>query len=745
VRTLSPNGAEGSLRTGWPAGVLTEHWPGLAILGVYLTLAICYSLADPVYESTDEIRHVRYVRHLIVYHSLPEQGGDEGLAQSHHPPLYYALAAAASWWVPVPEEVYYKPVYNEYWGYRQWEVGDDNKNQYLHGPDERFPFGGITLAVYVMRWLNVLLGAGTVYVTYLTAREVFAGRAMLAAGASALIAFNPQFLYLSGAVNNDVAAALCSALVLLLCVRMVHRGASPRFDLAIGVLYGLALLTKLNLLALLAAIEVAYVAAAARSREWRILLRGNLIVLGLAVLLSGWWFWRNQALYGDPTGMSALNELWAGRPLSESWWALRQGLPHLWTTLWGRFGYGQVPMPGVVYAGLFWACVLALAGHLVPGSGRIRADVMLLLLTAMLSSTVVVFYYILIQPAGAMGRFLFPALPAFAVTVVGGVDRLLPSRRPQLAGLAVTGSMLGLAVYALLGVLAPAFSAPRALRASELESAPNPTEVQFGQLARIVGYSITPDETEPGGVVSVAVYWEVLSRTTDNYAVFVHLLSETGVMIAQRDTYPGLGKYPTTAWDPGVAFVDTYRLHVPDTAYAPDHAYVQVGLYKPGEARVETSDGRDAARIGEVQVKARTGLTPNPIEYDFDGVALLAGYDLQPRVARPGQSVMLTLYWQPLTPAMEGYSTCATLLGHGDSAEHCNDVGASGVSGGWEEGERADDVHWLVLDAAAAEGNRELEVTLRSPGGDAVPVVADDGHWLGLHVRIGGIVVAHDG
>ena len=36
------------------------------LLGIYLVLAVSYSLANPLYESTDELRHFRYVRHLIV-------------------------------------------------------------------------------------------------------------------------------------------------------------------------------------------------------------------------------------------------------------------------------------------------------------------------------------------------------------------------------------------------------------------------------------------------------------------------------------------------------------------------------------------------------------------------------------------------------------------------------------------------------------------------------------------------------
>ena len=401
----------------------------IALLGIYLTLAVGYSLANPLYESTDELRHFRYVRHLIVYHNLPEQRSDAPRAQSHHPPLYYILGALTSWWVPVAQEVYYEPPGNRFWGYRYWEVGDDNKNQYLHGTDERVPFHGVTLAVYIVRWMTVLIGACIVWLTYQVGREIFPDRPMVILGGAALVAFNPQFLYLSGAVNNDIPAALCSVAVLWACVRLVREGPSVRTDVMLGVLVGVGLLTKSNLLALLALIELAYLIAAWPTRDWRALLRGTLVVMGLAALISGWWFLRNQVLYGEPTGFQRVTELWESRAPKETWAILRLELSMAWSTLWGRFGYGQVPMPAGVYQGLAWLAASAVVGlilpvirlachrspsNLHPPSSTYHSQLFLLLTTVLLFAAVLV-AYILISPAGAMGRFFFPGLPAFAL------------------------------------------------------------------------------------------------------------------------------------------------------------------------------------------------------------------------------------------------------------------------------------------------------------------------------------------
>ena len=135
------------------------------------------------------------MRHIIVYHDLPVQSAEGPRAQSHHPPLYYVLGAVASCWVPVEQDVYYDPLTNPHWDNRYWEVSVDNKNQYLHGADERFPFHGVTLAVHVVRWMTILIGLGIVVLTYSIGCEIFAQPIPAAIGA-AMVAFIPQFVYL---------------------------------------------------------------------------------------------------------------------------------------------------------------------------------------------------------------------------------------------------------------------------------------------------------------------------------------------------------------------------------------------------------------------------------------------------------------------------------------------------------------------------------------------------------------------
>ncbi|HEX6387752.1 MAG TPA: hypothetical protein VF177_24045, partial [Anaerolineae bacterium] len=176
-------------------------------MAAFVVLSFAASVINPLHEATDELRHYRFVRHIVQRHSLPVQGQGGCSAQGHHPPLFYALGALATAWIDTGRDVCYEPAINHFWNYRQWEVGRDNKNLYLHGDDEAFPWSGEALAVHIIRGLNVLIGAGVVWLTWVTARIIWPKRPALAIGSAAFVAFNPMFVYMSGAVNNDVIAA----------------------------------------------------------------------------------------------------------------------------------------------------------------------------------------------------------------------------------------------------------------------------------------------------------------------------------------------------------------------------------------------------------------------------------------------------------------------------------------------------------------------------------------------------------
>lgn len=307
--------------------------------------------------------------------------------------------------------------------------------------------------------------------------------------------------------------------------------------------------------------------------------------------------------------------------------------------------------------------------------------------------------------------------------------------------------MAALAIYALVGILAPAFAQPRPLTEAEIKAAPNFTSIEFGNVARLLGYDVAPTVVEPGGTVKVTLYWQALARPDQNHVVFVHLLSDVGTIIAQRDTYPGLGRYPTTAWEPGVAFADTYRVHIPETAYAPDVGYVQVGIYLPDGPRLTTPDGRDALQLATAEIQPRPGEFPNPVEANFGEQVALAGYTLDQRVVRPGETIRLTLYWRALAPMETNYSVFAHVLGVENQVWASNDgwpVKGNGPTGLWEPGRVIEDVRDLTIGLTTPPDFYNIEIGLYAPSGDRLPVIAEDGHWLDSRVLLSKIRVVSD-
>ena len=770
-----------------------RHWPILLILLTFFVLATGVSVVNPLFESTDEIRHYRYIRHLVVRHSLPVQGKETIRSQSHHPPLYYFLSALASGWVGSPHTPEYEQPLNPFGGYRNWEVGVDNKLQYRHTPAEKFPFRDGYLAALIPRWVNVLLGALTVLLTYRLGQRVWPQRPHLAWGAAALVAFNPQFLYLSGAMNNDVIAAAAGAGVLLLSLEVVQvrarfpstssglaqkvrkvgpEGHQRRRLALLGLVYGLALLAKFHLLILGGIIALAVAlgilsgtlagppsGGQGRGRSWSVAsvqwLHGMGIVIGVAALVAGWWFFRNWSLYGDPTGLNKVNELWLGRSAHGNWWALQQGLPYLWSSLWGRFGYGQIPLPQPIYTALLILCLFALAGYAfrrrlgsLPG-WRLKAA-LLLLGGTVLGFSAVVTYYILIQPAGPMGRFLFPALPALAILLVEGLDRW-----PPLKGRAVwtaSGVALGMGTFALValgGYLAPAVRYPA--------PAPSPApdqqlELQFGGVARALAAEVRPSTVRPGEPLYVTVVWEPLLQTQAPYAVYIHLIDQADALIAQRDSWPGLGRAPTTSWLIGRRFADTYRVDLPETAYAPNQAIVRVGLYEPTTGRLPVFYGErllgvgpnreplgDGITAGAVTVAARPGPWPNAQQANFSDEITLVGYTLEPRALVAGQTFTATLYWQPRQerPSQHDYMVFAQVIDPSWQVWGSRD----GIGPGWSPGLVVQDVRRITLLPDTPPGSYPVQVGLFHSETGRLPVVAPQGHYIDDRVLLGPVRV----
>lgn len=741
--------------------------PIALILLAFVILSFASSVINPLFEATDELRHYRFVQHIIQLKRLPVQGEVGCSAQGHHPPLFYTLGALATFWIDTGRPVCSQLEENPFWQYRYWEVGDDNKNLYLHTAAEAFPWSGEALAAHILRGLNVFIGAGVVYITWLLGRAIWPKRPSLALGAAAFVAFNPMFVYMAGSINNDVIAALSGTAVLLASVRLVQSdaGLSRRWGMVLGVLFGLALLSKFNLAAVVLLLETAVTWVAWRKKQWRLWLEVNLLIAVFTLLLAGWWFGRNQLLYGEPTGFQRLTELWGVRNPAESWGVAIFELPYTWTSLWGRFGYGQVPMPDGIYIGLRWLVGIGLVGlplqlwRKTAASQDIPYFPLALLALDVVLFFAVVFNYLLVSPAGAMGRFFFPALPALALLTFYGLSAWLdlvsppkPISSPQspvsFLAILVNLGMATLTIIAIFGYLALAFARPDPFVADT--AVPNPTNARFDSFAILRGYELDSLTLQPGGYLTLDLYWEVINQPPGNFLLFVHLIDqETGTLIAQRDTHPGLGSFPSSQWQPGDRFIDSIRLHASETVYTPATADLQIGLYAPGENSYRLGiAGPDNAFLGDALLLDEIAVTeianwrgdgqsfPNLLNQNFFNDLRLTGYKYSQRVLAPGDSLEVTLYWEALRNAPPDYLVEVSLCELPCPEWLPGLVTAvspppSAPTSSWQAGQFVTDTHILPLDRYLPPDSYGIHVALI----DAVTkepqnIVAEDGHYI---------------
>jgi hypothetical protein len=128
--------------------------------------------------------------------------------------------------------------------------------------------------------------------------------------------------------------------------------------------------------------------------------------------------------------------------------------------------------------------------------------------------------------------------------------------------------------------------------------------VQFGDAITLLGYTLRGEESAPGDIVQVTLFWETARTLPERYKVFLHLVDEAGVPVAQRDSEPGGGLALTTTWLPGEEVVDNHGVLVP-LDLAPGNYRLLLGLYELAEPgrRLPLPSGDDDYLLATVTVR----------------------------------------------------------------------------------------------------------------------------------------------
>lgn len=618
------------------------------LLTLFIATGIAYSLIVPPFETPDEIYHYAFARHLAAGNGLPVQGPlktGPWEQEGSQPPLYYSLVGLAT--AGIDQNDFYEfAVLNPRANLGNPE-SPGNKNFILYSAQQR-PLRGVNLAVRIGRWLSLLMGTLTVLLTYLLARYAFPNDRWSCLLATGLVATVPQFTFISASVSNDSIVSALSTAVLVYLAALTERARRQKIRwwawIGLGLLLGLAALSKLQGLGLLPLTGIfALLIARLQKDKWTVL-RSALLIGASVLIVAGWWYVRNLQLYGDLFGIENLISVNGKREEAVTWPALVGELQGLEMSFWGIFGWFSILLPHWTYSFFELLTAVAIVGAVAPylrswrglrGALRLRDQAAsvkgLALLWALLSFAMLASWISI--SLGAQGRLLFPAISVLAIIAATGLRYwvgFLPHSMRALVGVAVPLALWGCSFYALTILLPQSYGFDSEARSV----AAVPADVQpigkvYGDGVELVAIRLPDHHLFAGEQVPVTLYFRTQKSQRQDHELFLHLLDSNGIQIGNVTTHPGLGVWPLTLWQPGVIYEDTYQISL--ERRSPALARLYVGFTDPTSTALE-SEGLLPVVGGGPRIESRViwtfydHLEPLAVHYDsgitLQGVAL---------------------------------------------------------------------------------------------------------------------------
>ena len=749
---------------------LRVHLVEAAIWAAFVALATLYSAVTPIFEAPDETFHVAVVDFIADTGRLPVQRpGVETLweQEGSQPPLYYLIGAL------LVRGIDRSDLEARLWRNPHAHIGNaapaDNKNALIHTEAEAFPWQGTTLAVHLLRLFSVALGAATVALAYPVARLAAPDHPHVARLAMALTAFNPMFVFISGAVNNDNLNIALTTAALLLILLILRDGLRARWALLLSAALALASISKVSGLTFYPLAALVILAAATRrhrggsqTRPYPATLITALAALGAAwLVIAGWWYWRNVALYGEPLGLQTMIAIAGPRDPMPSYLDLLAEFEGFRISYWALFGWFNILVNKLFYLFTDALTLAALAGLGWWSIRQARArnwDRLLPILLLALQAGVVAFGVMnwTRQTPGSQGRLMFPAIAGISTLLALGLTGPPGARGRRVVALAAVAPLLFVAATSPLLDIAPAYTPPPIVAGPPADA--RPVEVRWGQI-ELLAYRVHDDTTHPGDAARVTLYWRAAAPIAEDFSLYLHLLGQGYTEIGKIDTYPGRGLLPTSRWTPDAVIADTYRLPISPDAQTPTALRLAVGWWRYPD------DGVYLAPVtarGDVLNSLVLDLGAGLLSYDytkapalpdspqaaFGGAFVLRGYQASATALRPGDAFDVTLYWESRTDGAEDFTVFVHLLdadgvirGQGDGPPVRGDFPTSL----WRRGQWIEDAHTVTIHADAPPGECRLAVGLYRPGdssrlearnenGDRLP---DDAFILDLPLVIG--------
>lgn len=325
---------------------------------------------------------------------------------------------------------------------------------------------GVDVLVWLYRVVSIAMLAPLPWLAVLIARRLSSSRHVHHAAAVFPLCLSGLVLRNGPMVNNDDLTVLLMGIILLVVLHLVQEGVTWGRTITLGVLAGLAALTKGTALVAAPVVGAGYLVALVRDdpRERPRHMLHSVAAGALILLVGAWWYLRNLVLHGrlQPSGVPESLVPAAGPAFEPELlhWA-QQALVRPFRSFWGGHALGslQDALPALlplvaVLGGLLIAGLAGLAR--LPRDRRVEAVLMILPLIVVGLLLPVRSWQTYLETAtirGLHARYLYLGLAGLAAVVPLGLAAWAGRRTgwlaPTLSGLAMLLLTLGTRAWLL--------------------------------------------------------------------------------------------------------------------------------------------------------------------------------------------------------------------------------------------------------------------------------------------------------
>jgi hypothetical protein len=385
--------------------------------------------------------------------------------------------------------------------------------------------------------------------------------------------------------------------------------------LALGGACGIAMLAKLNGLAMLMPAGVALIMRSRVHRlGWlasaRLLLKmSSWTAAGFAVA-AGWYLTVNTVSYGHPLAWDQLQRIgaFAARDMPMAFSQIVVNLPSMLPTVWGSFGFG-IGFPALVDQFLNVFVGLVVIGLAIALMRRQAPPGVALLGFASLGATLAFAVWMRSYAFTESARLLAPAASSSAILAALGALAWFPRRlgRPVAAAASAIALLFSSATPSM--VIIPAYTIPQALDPARAAALPAAGRVAFDNGIELVQARVIRNRVDQGEALQLILLWRATRQIDDGYVRLIEAIDASGARFRRMDGPPLGGRLSTRYWDLGAVYEETVVVPViAERGSAPAWATVFVSWHRPRAPYAQVGVvGSTGVSVPVGEIRLRTG------------------------------------------------------------------------------------------------------------------------------------------